>query len=40
MNFRFFAMQALPTFVCFDAMKNPEIDSDFERLGAHIERFF
>jgi len=36
MNFRFFGMQALPTFVCYDVMKNPQIESDFERFDAHL----
>ncbi len=40
MNFRFFAMEPLPTFTCFDVMKNPEIENDFKRLEAHINKFF
>ena len=40
MNFRFFAMEGLPTFVCHDVMKNPEIEADFERLKAHIDAHF
>jgi len=40
MSFRFFAMTAIPTFVCYDVIKNPEIDADFERLTAHIECHF
>lgn len=37
MNFRFFGMQALPTFVCFDVMKNPQIENDFIKLEKHLE---
>lgn len=40
MNFRFFAMEALPTFACFDVMKNPVIEGDFERLQYHIKTHF
>lgn len=40
MNFRFFAMQALETFVCHDVMKNPDIEKDFKRFEDHIESLF
>ena len=40
MNFKFFGMQALPTFACYDVMKNPEIASDFERFEAHLKEHF
>jgi modulator of drug activity B len=40
MNFRFFGMQSLPTFACFDVMKDPKIDADLERFKAHIKAFF
>lgn len=40
MNFRFFGMQALPTFACHDVMKNPEIENDFKRLDAHLDKHF
>lgn len=39
-NFRFFAMEALPTFSCFDVMKNPTIEDDFLRLEAHLDQHF
>lgn len=39
MNFRFFGMQALPTFACFDVMKNATPESDFKRFEDHIERY-
>ena len=38
MNFKFFGMQALPTFACYDVMKNPEIETDFKRFQAHIDQ--
>ncbi|MFS4418805.1 NAD(P)H-dependent oxidoreductase [Maribacter sp. 2307ULW6-5] len=37
MNFKFFGMQPLPTFACFDVMKNPNIENDFKRLESHLE---
>jgi modulator of drug activity B len=38
MNFRFFAMEPLETFVCYDVMKNPEIENDFKRLKEHLDK--
>lgn len=40
MNFRFFAMEALPTFACYDVMKNPQIENDFIRFREHLENHF
>ena len=40
MNFRFFAMEALPTFACYDVMKNPDVETDLERFKAHIDNHF
>ena len=40
MNFKFFGMQQLPTFACFDVMKNGNIENDFKRLEAHLSRLF
>lgn len=40
MNFRFFAMEPLETFVCYDVMKNPEVENDFKRLAAHLDKLF
>lgn len=40
MNFRFFAMEKIETFVCYDVMKNPTIENDFERLNLHLNKFF
>jgi len=40
MNFKFFGMQALPTFACFDVMKNASPEEDFIRFETHIDRYF
>lgn len=39
-NFRFFGMEPLETFVCYDVMKNPEIENDFKRLTEHLNKNF
>ncbi len=39
-SFRFMGMEPLETFVCYDVIKNPDIDNDFRRLEAHVERLF
>ncbi len=36
LNFRFFGMSPLPTFACFDVMKNPKVQNDFARLDHHL----
>jgi modulator of drug activity B len=40
MNFRFFAMEPLPTFAAHDVMKKPEIENDFARLEEHLNKVF
>ena len=40
MNFRFFGMTKIPTFACFDVMKNPDVASDFARLATHLNEHF
>lgn len=40
MNFKFFGMQRLPTFACYDVMKNADIDSDFARFEKHLNENF
>lgn len=40
MNFRFFGMEPLETFACFDVMKAPDIENDFKRFDAHLEKLF
>ncbi|MEC8429219.1 MAG: NAD(P)H-dependent oxidoreductase [Pseudomonadota bacterium] len=39
MNFRFFGMESLPTFACYDVMKNADVEADLERFAAHINEF-
>lgn len=39
-NFRFFAMEPLETFVAYDVMKNPSVDDDLKRFEAHLDRIF
>lgn len=40
MNFRFFDMQPIETFACYDVMKNSDIDGDFKRFTSHINNHF
>ena len=40
LNFQFFGMEAMETFACYDVMKNPSIEKDFERFTAHLEKHF
>ncbi|ANJ66568.1 flavodoxin [Halothiobacillus diazotrophicus] len=40
MNFRFFGMESLTTFACYDVMKNPTIKADLERFLEHLHRHF
>ncbi|RMJ05756.1 Modulator of drug activity B [Marinobacter litoralis] len=37
MNFRFFAMEPLETFACYDVMKNPQVEDDFQRFSKHLD---
>ncbi|OOF55623.1 NAD(P)H-dependent oxidoreductase [Rodentibacter myodis] len=39
-TFRFFAMQTLPSFACYDVLKNPQIEQDFARWEAHLNAHF
>lgn len=36
MNFRFLGMTGLPTFVCHDVVKNPDIERDVARYERHL----
>ena len=38
LNFKFFGMEPLPTFVAYDVMKNPNIENDFLRFDKHIKQ--
>ena len=40
MNFKFFGMQGLPTFSCFDVMKNADIAGDLRRFEQHLQQHF
>ena len=40
LNFAFFGMQSLPTFACYDVMKNPQVEKDFERYREHLAHCF
>lgn len=40
LNFKFFGMEPLPTFVCHDVMKNPDVENDFARFAAHLAHHF
>ena len=40
LNFAFFGMESLPTFACFDVMKNPQVEQDFERFRRHLQACF
>ena len=39
-NFGFFGMTALPSFACYDVMKNPQIEQDLERWKTHLSENF
>lgn len=40
LNFRFFGMEPLPTFACYDVMKNPDVGGDFIKYREHLARVF
>ena len=40
MNFRFFGMEAMQTFACYDVMKNADIENDFKRFETHLNTLF
>ena len=40
MNFKFFGMTALPTFACFDVMKNADVENDLQRFEQHLNANF
>lgn len=39
-NFKFFAMEPMPTFACFDVMKNADFDADMNRFKQHLNANF
>ncbi|MEM6692315.1 MAG: NAD(P)H-dependent oxidoreductase [Planctomycetota bacterium] len=40
LNFAFFGMEPLPTFACYDVMKNPQVEQDFGRYRQHLSEHF
>ncbi len=40
LNYKFFGMEALPTFSAHDVLKNPQIEEDFTRFKEHINYHF
>lgn len=36
LNFKWFGLEPLPTFMAYDVMKNPEIENDFARFDEHL----
>lgn len=39
MNFRFFDMQPIKTFACYDVMKNADTENDFKRFEVHLNEY-
>lgn len=37
LNFKWFGLQPLKTFMAYDVMKNPEVEEDFRRFEAHLQ---
>lgn len=40
LNFRFFDMEPLPTFACYDVMKNPDVENDLAKYREHLAAAF
>ncbi len=40
LNFKFFGMTQLETYACYDVLKNPDVENDFVRFDAHLDRLF
>ena len=40
LNLKFFGMKPLETFACHDVLKNPEVENDFIRFEAHLNKLF
>lgn len=40
LNFKWFGLQPLPTFMAYDVMKNPDIENDFVRFEEHLKTHF
>ena len=39
-DFKFFGMKPLETFACHDVLKNPDVENDFIRFEAHLNKLF
>ncbi len=40
LNFAFFDMEPLPTFACYDVMKNPDVETDLAKYREHLASVF
>ncbi|MEX0332696.1 MAG: NAD(P)H-dependent oxidoreductase [Puniceicoccaceae bacterium] len=40
LNFRFFGMEPMETFACYDVMKNPDVEGYFSRFREHLAKHF
>lgn len=38
MNFRFFGMDSLPTFACYDVMKDAQVENELARFEEHLNK--
>ncbi|MEA3467844.1 MAG: NAD(P)H-dependent oxidoreductase [Thermodesulfobacteriota bacterium] len=36
----FVGLEQVPTFACYDVLKNPDIDNDFDRFKSHLKQVF
>ena len=40
LNFKWFGLEPLQTFMAYDVMKNPDIETDFQRFDSHLKNLF
>ena len=40
LNFKFFGMTHMDTFTCHDVLKNPDVENDFIKFEAHLDKLF
>ncbi len=40
LNFKWFGLQPMPTFMAYDVMKNPDVQNDFVRFEDHLKTHF
>ncbi|MCW3986984.1 MAG: NAD(P)H-dependent oxidoreductase, partial [Candidatus Bathyarchaeota archaeon] len=36
--YKFCGAEILPSFSCYDVLKNPDIEAEFERMKAHLKK--